>query len=106
VADTRHDRVIDPRVRVLPALAGEDSDGRPACLLRPSRGRGHHLSEPTGDHGAAGFGEQAADLLGARLVFGAASDHRHLHCPHGAMVEIGAMAPISTIAPCGQCRWR
>src|SRR5204863_9595661 len=72
--DTSHHDVVDPLVRVLAALAGEDSDRRPAGALRPARRSGHHLAEAAGDDRAAPLGEQPTDLLGPLLVLAAAAD--------------------------------
>ena len=54
------DDVVDPRVRVLRPLAGQDPDRRPARLLRAARRGRHHLAAAARDDGVAGLGEQPA----------------------------------------------
>jgi NADH dehydrogenase len=76
--------MVDPLVRILPRLAGENADRRASRLLRTPRRGGHHLAEAAGDDLAPSLSKQPADLLGASLVLSAASDHRDLH---GSMVE-------------------
>ena len=80
------DCVVDPRVRVLTRHAGENADRRASRFLRPTRRRGHHLTQTSGDDDTTLLGQQAADLLGASLVLRAAADHRYLQ-GHMAMVE-------------------
>ena len=73
------DRVVDPAVRVLRALAGKDADGRPAGLLRAARRGLHDLAEAAADDDAATLGEQSAHLLRLRRPLGAAADNGDLH---------------------------
>ena len=84
MADPGDDGVVDPLIRIEPALAGENADRRASCSLRPTSGRRHHFAEPAGDDGAAALGQEASHLLRQRLVLRAASDHRDLHA---TMVE-------------------
>ena len=76
------DDVVDPLVRLGGGLPRHDPDRRAACGFRTARRCGHDLTAATRDHNATGLREQPADLLGARLVLGAAPDDGHLCCPH------------------------
>ena len=75
MANAGDDDVIRPGIRSAPALAGQDGNGRPSCVLRAAmRGR-HDLVETARDHGAATLGEHPSDLLGGRLPLGATAYH-------------------------------
>ncbi len=82
--DSGRNRVVDPLVRILARLAGENADRRAARAFRTASRCSHHLAEAPGDDRAAALGEQAAHRLGSGLVLGPAPDHRYLH---GPMVE-------------------
>ena len=91
MADSGHDHVIRPRVRLTEALAREDRQGRAARFLRsPVRCR-HHLAEAAGHDRAPTLGEQAADLLRSRFPLGPAADDGDLPW-HGLMVCLLLMA--------------
>ncbi len=83
--DAGDDRVVDPLVRVRPGFAWKDPDRRAAGLLRSARRGRHHFSEAAGDDDRSTFSEEPADLLGVRLVLGAAPDDGHLN--HTRMLE-------------------
>ena len=83
--DSGDDHVVDPLVRIRATLTRENADRRASSFLRTASRRSHHLTEASRDERAPALGEQAADLLGAVLVLGAAPDHRNLD--HRAMVE-------------------
>jgi NADH:quinone reductase (non-electrogenic) len=89
VADTGHDDVVDPLVRVRPRLAGEDADRDAARRLRPARRRLHHLVAAAAHKGRSTLRKQAPDRLCAPLVLDPAPDHGDLRAGHRAMVEDG-----------------
>ena len=80
--DPGDDDVVDPFVRVIAALARQDSDRRPAGALGAPRRSGHHLAEATGDDRATALGQQTAHLLRPLLLLAPAADHGNLDC-HG-----------------------
>ena len=86
MADSGHDDVVDPRVRLGMGLSGDDADRRPARRLGAAARRRHHLVQGAGDDDATALGEQAADLFRGRHVLGAAADYRHLRSAHAAML--------------------
>ena len=93
MADAGDDGVVDPFVGFGARLAGKDPDRRASRRLRAPRGRRHHLTEPAAHDGRPALREQPPDLLRARLMLGAAADHRDLR--HGVRRRSVAAASAS-----------
>ena len=87
MTDPRDDLVVEPLVPLVPLLAREDPDRRPAGRVGAAGSRSHHLAETARHDSAAALGQQTPDLLRERLVLAPAADDCDLHPRHGAIVE-------------------
>src|SRR6266404_5149032 len=101
--DAGDDDMVDPRIRAIARLTGNDADGRAARALRPARRRRHHLAEAAGDDGRASLGQEPTHLRRALFVLGTAADDRDLKA-HGVFSRCFVVSTPAKRSPCSRTR--